>query len=296
MTSCQALTAEDSMWSFCPKIGPAYLFLVLFLLTSIAHVWQAIIYRKVYCWVICLSGITQTITYMFRVLSIEYPDNYGDYVAWFVLILVAPLLTNAFVYMVVGRMVWNFTNDARVLKVRPWNFGLFFVTLDIIAFIIQVYGAASASGSDIPYDTEMMGLHVYMGGVGLQQFFVVMFVICAIFFHRQILQQRRQDMKTALLLLYVLYGVLALITLRIIFRLCEYAQGLDSQIPLHEAYQYSLDSLPMFIALVMLNVVHPGRLMPGKESEMPGRKERKQMKIYTKEASNHDTIGLEILC
>ncbi|KAJ5627410.1 hypothetical protein N7528_004837 [Penicillium herquei] len=279
------------MWSFCPKIGPAYLFLVLFLLTSIAHVWQAIIYRKVYCWVICLSGITQTITYIFRVLSIQYPDNYGDYVAWFVLILVAPLLTNAFVYMVVGRMVWNFTNDARVLKVRPWNFGLFFVTLDIIAFIVQVYGAASASGNDIPYNTEMMGLHVYMGGVGLQQFFVIMFVICAIFFHRQILQQKRSDMKTALLLLYVLYGVLALITLRIIFRLCEYSQGLDSQIPLHEAYQYCLDSLPMFIALVMLNVIHPGRLMPGKESEMPGRKQRKQMNVYTKEAPNDTMAG-----
>ncbi|KAJ5703628.1 hypothetical protein N7493_011553 [Penicillium malachiteum] len=228
---------------------------------------------------------------MFRVLSIQYPDNYGDYVAWFVLILIAPLLTNAFVYMVVGRMVWNFTNDARVLKVRPWNFGLFFVTLDIIAFIIQVYGAATASGNDIPYSTEMMGLHVYMGGVGLQQFFVIMFVICAIFFHRQILQQKRSDMKTALLLLYVLYGVLALITLRIIFRLCEYSQGLDSQIPLHEAYQYCLDSLPMLIALVMLNVVHPGRLMPGKESEMPGRKQRKQMKVFTKDAQNDTMLG-----
>ena len=38
---------------------------------------------------------------------------------------------------------------------------------------------------------------------------------------------------------------------------------------------YCLDSLPMLTALVLLNVVHPGNVMPGKESDLPSRKERK---------------------
>jgi hypothetical protein len=63
--------------------------------------------------------------------------------------------------------------------------------------------------------------------------------------------------------------------MRIIFRLCEYAQGIQSKIPNHEAYQYCLDSLPMLAALIVLNVSHPGRVMPGKESSLPSRKERK---------------------
>ncbi len=63
--------------------------------------------------------------------------------------------------------------------------------------------------------------------------------------------------------------------MRIVFRLCEYAEGLTSNIPNHEAYQYCLDSLPMLLALVLLNVVHPGRIMPGKESDIPSRKSRK---------------------
>lgn len=79
-----------------------------------------------------MSGLIQTCTYVFRVLSILNPANYSYYALWFVLMLVAPLWTNAFVYMVVGRMVWNFTDDARVLRVRPWRFGLFFVILDIM--------------------------------------------------------------------------------------------------------------------------------------------------------------------
>ncbi|PYH97890.1 hypothetical protein BO71DRAFT_447590 [Aspergillus ellipticus CBS 707.79] len=282
MAECKALTTPNTMWDFCPSVGAAYLFTILFALTTIAHIAQAVIHRKPYCWVIAMSGTIQTVTYIFRVLSILNPASYTDYAAWFVLILVAPLWTNAFVYMVMGRMVWNFTDDARVLRVRPWHFGLFFVILDIIAFIIQVYGAAQAAGNNVSYNTEMTGLHIYMGGVGIQQLFVLIFIGCAVVFHRKLLQQRRSDAQKALLLLYVLYACLALITMRIIFRLCEYAQGLNSSIPLHEAYQYCLDSLPMLLALVMLNVVHPGRLMPGKNSDMPSRKERKKMGVDTK--------------
>ena len=31
----------------------------------------------------------------------------------------------------------------------------------------------------------------------------------------------------------------------------------------------------MLVALVLLNVVHPGQIMPGKDSDLPSRKERK---------------------
>lgn len=70
--------------------------------------------------------------------------------------------------------------------------------------------------------------------------------------------------------------------MRIIFRLIEYAQGFKSGVPIHEAFQYCLDSLPMLIALVILNVFHPGRIMPGKESELPSRKQRKVEGIHNK--------------
>jgi len=63
---------------------------------------------------------------------------------------------------------------------------------------------------------------------------------------------------------------------RIIFRIVEYAQGFSSSIPQHEAFQYCLDSSPMLIALWLFNIFHPGRTMPGKESEMPSLKQRRR--------------------
>lgn len=51
--------------------------------------------------------------------------------------------------------------------------------------------------------------------------------------------------------------------------------GLNSTIPNHEVYQYVFGSLPMLVALDIFNFVHPGRIMPGKISDFPSRKERK---------------------
>jgi hypothetical protein len=65
------------------------------------------------------SALAQTINYICRVISIKNPNTLGPYAAWFVIILVghyqarvrnytltppkvAPLFTNAFVYMVMG--------------------------------------------------------------------------------------------------------------------------------------------------------------------------------------------------
>ncbi len=125
--------APNTNWAFCPSKGPAYLYIVLFGLTLIAHISQAIIYRKGYSWVIAMGAAWETGNYIFRILSIDQPSNTGFYSAWFILILLAPLWINAYVYMVLGRMVYNFTSSAKILHVKAWRFGLIFVLLDILS-------------------------------------------------------------------------------------------------------------------------------------------------------------------
>lgn len=114
--TCPAVTDPDTLWNFCPSVAAAYLLAVIFGLVTFAHIAQAIIYHKPYCWVICMSAVWQTAAYGFRIASIDNPSSVGAYSAWFILILVAPLWTNAFVYMVFGRMVYNYTATARLFK------------------------------------------------------------------------------------------------------------------------------------------------------------------------------------
>ena len=49
----------------------------------------------------------------------------------------------------------------------------------------------------------------------------------------------------------------------------------------------------MFFALVILNIFHPGRIMPGKESDIPSRKMRRVEGIHTKtELANGSSMVL----
>ncbi|UKZ78764.1 hypothetical protein TrVFT333_006509 [Trichoderma virens FT-333] len=232
-----------------------------------------------------MSGVWQVFTYIFRTVSIQQPDSFNYYAAWFVLILVAPLWTNAFVYMVFGRMVWNYTDNRSLWRIKAPHFGLIFVLLDIVSFVVQVYGAAKATAKDAPQDRVLQGLHIYMAGVGIQLLFILIFCLFALRLLYQLRRPNDKETRSAeqgpgALLLYAQFVALALIALRIVFRICEYAQGLDSPIPLHEAYQYSLDSLPMLLALVIFNIVHPGRIMRGDKYDLPSfwrRKSRSQV-------------------
>jgi len=80
-----------------------------------------------------------------------------------------------------------------------------------------------------------------------------------------------------------------MITIRIIYRLVEFAAGVNpdkNPIPFHEFYFYVFDALPMFAACVAMNAVHPGRVLQGDGSEFPrglSRKEKKEAKRVKKE-------------
>lgn len=207
--SCYAVSLPGTYWSFCPSIAASVLFAALFFIATIAHLVQAIHHRTPYCWVITMSAFWQAFTFVFRTVSIYYPLSFNYYAIWFVVILVAPLWTNAFVYMVFGRMVWAYTPDGRLWKVKAWQFGFVFVILDIIAFIVQVYGAAqAATGQNQTQQATLNALHIYMGGVGIQLFFILLFSVFGV---GLFLQLRASHKGAVTMLFYTMFAALALV-------------------------------------------------------------------------------------
>jgi hypothetical protein len=111
-----------------------------------------------------------------------------------------------------------------------------------------------------------------MAGVGVQEFFIVLFFVLAGRFQYQMTQLERQTGPVSYRwrrLLYTLYIALGLITMRIIFRLVEYPDGEYSQVATHEAYFYGLEALPMVTSLVIFNILHPALVLVGPDSEFP---------------------------
>lgn len=124
--------------------------------------------------------------------------------------------------------------------------------------------------------TIQTGLHIYMGGIGVQQFFICCFLVLAAQFHRQMLQLERlgalQGDKTRWKgLLYSLYFSLIAITVRIIYRLIEYTSGigLNNPVTTHEWFMYAFDAFPMLLAGGVWCVIHPGRILTGPDAKLP---------------------------
>jgi hypothetical protein len=59
---------------------------------------------------------------------------------------------------------------------------------------------------------------------------------------------------------------------RILFRLVEFSAGNDGSNPMltNEAYFFALEGVPMLLAVFAFNLIHPGRILVGPGSEMPG--------------------------
>jgi hypothetical protein len=193
--------------------------------------------------------------------------------------------------MIIGRMIYYFLPEQKVLRVSTGRFAKYFVCLAIVAFIVQGAGGSLTSGGpDKSPDMVMLGIHIYMGGIGLQELLILVFVSVAVVFHRRMLVLEREE---ALFgkpswrpLLYTLYISLTLITVRIIFRLVQYSAGVNSDIPTHEVYFYVFEALPMSAAIYLTNIIHPGRWPVGPESEFPKKtgKEKKEEKRRKSEA------------
>ncbi|KAJ7603405.1 RTA1 like protein-domain-containing protein [Mycena polygramma] len=227
-----------------PLFPAAVLFSVLFGLNTIAHLFQAIHYRKKFCWVIVMACMWETGGFILRVFSVLNTTSTAFGTPSQLLILLAPLWINAFLYVLMSRLVYFFVPEKHVLGISARRLSLCFVLLDITAFLAQAGGGGMISSTDPK--TALLGIHIYMGGIGLQQFFVLIF--------------------TGLRPLYVMYTSLGLITVLFL--------RLDSPITMHEAPFYCLEALPMFVALLFWNLFHPGQVLVGPDSEFP-KKEKK---------------------
>lgn len=326
---CEASDAPDALWVYCPSFAAAILFSILFGSTTLAHIIQAAIYHKRFAFVLIMGAIWECGGYIARTLSVMHQKNTAIYTAQQLLILLAPLWINAYIYMLLGRMIHFFLVDDRVFGLRARRITKFFVWFDIVAFLVQASGGMMAT-PDASAKTQKLGLDIYTAGVGVQLFFLSIFTSLAVGFQRRLKQQSQAPMANdsdsdsdpesqlrprsgphipspalAKRLLILLYIVMALVIIRNIYRLVEFATGIDSPIVKHEWYNYVLDATPMFFALLLLNIEYPGKILQGpradfrqedrdiKMAKKEKKAEKKRQKQERKYGQNVNYIGLE---
>ncbi|KAF7291107.1 RTA1-domain-containing protein [Mycena indigotica] len=269
-------TSENYNFMYCPSFPAAVFFTSLFGLSLIAHVIQAMHYRKAFCWVLIMGASWETAGFALRVMSVLNTTSIGFGIPSQLLILLAPLWINAFLYVVMARLIHFFIPEKRVARIRAQRLSLIFVLLDITAFLVQVVGGLMINPQN-SLKMMQLGIHIYMGGIGIQQFFVILFTGLVIRYH---VRMKQVDVGNTLgwkRSLYTMYSCIVLITIRIVFRLIEFSAGLFSPLTMHEAPFYATEALPMFLALLVWNISHPGVILQGPDSELP-KKQKKSKK------------------
>lgn len=139
-----------------------------------------------------MACIWEVIAFISRTLLTKHQNKTTYDTIFTLFLLLAPLWLDAFLYMTLGRMVWFFDETQKLAKLSAQRFGTLFVLLDVFLFILQVIGAVPIAIPKSAHNTQLLGLHIYMAGIGLQQFFILCFTGLMFTLHRRLLQQERR--------------------------------------------------------------------------------------------------------
>lgn len=161
-----------------------------------------------------MGALWETASFLIRNVSIYNPKSQGPANTWFLLFLLAPLWINAFDYMLLGRMVFQYLPNQKLGGIKAQRMALCFVILDIVSFIIQIGGGLLVISKNL--NTKRNGLRIYTGGLALQELFILIFAYLVFSFQRRVKREASPEMAArAKNLVLALYASLVLISVSI---------------------------------------------------------------------------------
>ncbi|GFF24890.1 RTM1-like protein, putative [Aspergillus udagawae] len=260
------------LYRYDPSVGAAVAFILLFIVSSCIHTYQLARTRTWFFVPFVLGGYFEWVGYIGRAVSGTQSPNWTvkPYIQQTLLLLIAPTLFAASIYMELSRIVVLTDGENYCWIKRRWLTKIFLLG-DIISFLMQgAGGGIMASGSASALST---GEHIVIAGLIIQLIFFSLFALTSVRFHvamrsgpsQKVVHSQPPWEKH----IYALYAGSFLIFIRSLFRLIEYAQGNDGYLVSHEGYMYVFDGFLMLLTMTVFAWIHPSEvnalLNPGKK-------------------------------
>lgn len=194
------------------------------------------------------------------------------------LILIAPAFLAASIYMTLGRIIRMVQAEHYSVFRLNWVTKIF-VAGDVLSFLMQASGAyipvfesclaaslrTVGAGLMVSNSSDpSSGEHIIIGGLFVQIIFFGFFIITALIFQMRL---AKAPTGTSVELSHIwrrhmnaLYISSVLIFVRSIVRVVEYLQGYDGYLMKHEVFIYVFDALLMFLAMEILQFIHPSQV------------------------------------
>ncbi|OJJ69610.1 hypothetical protein ASPBRDRAFT_157628 [Aspergillus brasiliensis CBS 101740] len=263
-----------------------------------------------------IGCIFETTGYTARIISSKQPPlqwTITPYIMQELLLLLAPSLFAASIYMILARIIRVSKGESYSLVPAHWITRIFVIG-DIIAILGQATGGGILSTTSFnPSSTsksnksrQTLGNWIIIGGLIAQVIFFGLFILVSGVFDARITtylaqrgrrqhyrQHRQHDRRYPpwRQLLKVLYVVDVLIIGRCVFRVVEFAQGRTGELQRKEVWMYAFDGLLMVLVMVILLFWHPSSLGYGKGVRGGGDVEGVKMKRRRRRRSSSHRRG-----
>ncbi|KAI5816859.1 RTA1 like protein-domain-containing protein [Pyronema omphalodes] len=255
-------------YRYTPTLIGAVIFSACFFIVSFIHAWKIIRTKTWYFIPMLIGSLMEALGYIGRAQSHFKPHSLGPYLLQSLLLLIAPALFAASIYMILGRLILVLSASHHSPIPIRWLTKLF-VLGDVISFLMQSAGGGIMAGGTL--ESMKRGEKIVIGGLFVQVLFFAVFVVVAIVFNIRInweptvesssVQRRgRNGWGT---LLKTLYWASGAILVRSVFRVVEYVQGNGGYLMRNEVWLYVFDAVLMLGVIAVFCWVHPSAAVPG---------------------------------
>ncbi|KAJ3344192.1 hypothetical protein HDU83_005299 [Entophlyctis luteolus] len=267
MSASAGLNTSVIIWEYTAygheaKVEPAVTAVVIYGLFFLAHLIQAIKFRAAYMIPLVLGVALETVGFGVRIISIHSPYNSSLYSSQIGLVIIAPVFIAASQYLILSRIIEKVNPAASPL--RHSIITAVFVTADLVSFCVQVTGSVMLI---VDKDLLDMGTDILIAGTAFQVVSYCCFLYVGYTFYKRALAAEKDDGKTYSSSQLWRYSFLTLISsgicvlLRSTFRVFEFSWGFRSYLATTEAFMYVFDFTLVSLALLALNLLHPGKLL-----------------------------------
>ncbi|KAH6879917.1 RTA1 like protein-domain-containing protein [Coprinopsis sp. MPI-PUGE-AT-0042] len=273
----------DAQYGYIPSRPVAVIFIILFALSTGAHLFQAIRPKSrtwFMLWTAVLCGVLEILGWGARLWAHYEPLASVPFQIQIVATIIGPTPLLAANFIIFGRIIRAL--GASYSRVTSRWYTIIFCSCDIISLVVQAVGGAIASMGDTHEEAERGG-QIMLGGIVFQLIMIVIYCImateyCVRYFndrpvrafsmkHTEFLARGELVHKIKIMLAALALNTVCLF-IRSVYRTIELSDGWNGRIIRTEVYFNVLDGAMVVLAIYAFNYCHPGRLLEDASGKM----------------------------
>ncbi|EJD40937.1 RTA1-domain-containing protein [Auricularia subglabra TFB-10046 SS5] len=236
----------------------------LVLAVALAQTFWVVRYRTLWMLSMTMGCYTFAVGLSLRFGMSRHPESRSIYTAEYLFVVLSPCAFIASEYVLLGRLAM-YLKAERHLLLSPRRITTIFVASDATTFIIQAIGGSMSGSATLTYRK------MFLAGLALQlASFLVFTAIYSVFFaglygsprsaadDANVSPRARWWSRWPTLLVAMSISYVGIIV-RSVYRVVEISQGYYGPLATTESFFYTLDTLPLFVAIAVYVPFWPGR-------------------------------------